>query len=597
MMMPRGSKECAQACPVSKTTRWIPDDLVEVVDAQYAPLNHLASGSRAAQERQQRAVQQLGLPLEVTTCETGIAFRLIPAGSFMMGSPSSEKWRGDDEIGHQVTLTKPFYCGKYEVTQAQWQEVMGSNPSEFKRTSGHAPVERVSWEDCQAFVKKLCQLEGVPEGTYRLLTEAEWECACRAGTETVCCYGNDLGVHMLRMANVHWEGENMYGVWLVRGDRTTDVGSFPPNAWGLYDTHGNVWEWCQDWYGGYASGPVNDPLGPSSGDFRVIRGGSYDCNLFLYCRSAVRNGSSPGDRWSTVGLRLARTVPSMDGGSIPADLTGVADATYSPLENLASGSGEAQERQRQAVRRFELPLEVRTRNTRIAFRLIPPGSLTMGSPTSEGERDDDETQHEVTLAKPFYCGKFEVTQGQWERVMRRKPSTFKEAGEDAPVENVSWEDCQLFVKGLCQMEGVPEGTYRLLTEAEWEYACRAGTQTAFCYGNELDASLANFDGNYPYGNERKAGDRQTTVPVGSFPANSWGLYDMHGNVWEWCQGCYADCGSGGVSHPLGPHRRGVLRGGSWLSYGRFCRSANRYWLECCCRINDVGLRLARMALS
>ena len=197
----------------------LPNDLVGVPDAEHASLDGLAAGSAEAQERQRQAAQQLNWPLEVTTRKTGIVFRLIPAGSFTMGSPKAEQdamvtasadgagaeraWRRPErewvrlETEHQVTLSRPFYCGKYEVTQEQWELVMGNNPSHFQNAGKNAPVEDVSWHDCQAFVKRLCQMEGVPEGTYRLLTEAEWEYACRAGTRTALYNGemDILGVN------------------------------------------------------------------------------------------------------------------------------------------------------------------------------------------------------------------------------------------------------------------------------------------------------------------------------------------------------------------------------------------------------------------
>ncbi len=281
----------------------LPDDLV---DTLYPSLEGLAPGSEEAQDRQRQAAQELALPVEVRTRNTGIVLRLIPAGTFTMGSPESEAGRWDDEgPQHEVTLTQAFYCGKFEVTQGQWEAVMGSNPSCFQNAGLDAPVETVSWDDCQVFLKKLCEVEGVPEGTYRLLTEAEWEYACRAGTQTPFCYGTDLDSSM-----ANFDGEYPYGAGaegVYRG-MTTPVGSFQPNAWGLYDMHGNVWEWCQDWYGGYPSEPVTDPLGPASGDSRVVRGGSW-LHIARGCRCASRDGNWRGGRIDILGLRLARTTP------------------------------------------------------------------------------------------------------------------------------------------------------------------------------------------------------------------------------------------------------------------------------------------------
>jgi len=214
----------------------------------------------------------------------------------------------------------------------------------------------------------------------------------------------------------------------------------------------------------------------------------------------------------------------------------------------------------------------------------PPGTFTMGSPKSEQDAMaaaglkkrwmDDETQHKVTLTKGFWLGKHEVTQRQWQSVMGKNPSRFKSAGLDAPVESVSWNDCQKFLRKL----NAPAGhECRLPTEAEWEYACRAGTATAFHYGNDLDSTQANFNGDCPFENGRKGEYRRTTVKVGSFRPNAWGLYDMHGNVLEWCQDGHGAYPPGAVIDPAGARtgRRRVFRGGSWTYYARRCRSASR----------------------
>jgi C1A family cysteine protease len=197
---------------------------------------------------------------EVRTRQTGIVLRLIPAGTFTMGSPAREAGRDKDETLHQVTLTQAFYCGKFEVTQGQWQEVCGSNPSRFADAGPDAPVETVTWEECQTFVRALCEMEGVPEGTYRLLTEAEWEHACRAGSTTAYGFGDSVSA----LGQYAWYSDN--------GDsQTHPVGQTLPNAFGLYDMHGNVWEWCADWYGEYPSGPDRKSTRlNSSHDYRLI---------------------------------------------------------------------------------------------------------------------------------------------------------------------------------------------------------------------------------------------------------------------------------------------------------------------------------------
>ncbi|MBC8328931.1 MAG: formylglycine-generating enzyme family protein [Planctomycetes bacterium] len=210
----------------------------------------------------------------------------------------------------------------------------------------------------------------------------------------------------------------------------------------------------------------------------------------------------------------------------------------------------------------------------------------MGSPSGESARASDETQHRVTLTKAFYLGETEVTQAQWKKAMGNAPSNFK--GDDLPVERVSWDDCQEFLRKA------GEG-YRLPTEAEWEYACRAGTTTPFSFGATISTDQANYDGNYTYGSGRKGVYRQKTTPVGSFPANAWGFHDMHGNVWEWCQDRYGAYPSGPVTDPKGPSSGDsvVLRGGSWPYFPRYCRSASRFRLLPDLQYYFVGFRAAR----
>ena len=213
---------------------------------------------------------------------------LIPAGNFKMGSPASEKGRYDDETQHEVTLTKPYYMGKYEVTQEQWEVVMGNNPS--YRKNAKYPVTNVSWDDCTKFIKKLNEKTS---GGYRLPTESEWEYSCRAGTTTAYSFGNRITNHAANYTNS--------GI-----SKPIKVGSYKPNAFGLYDMHGNVSEWCEDWDGDYPKGAVIDPKGPAKGECRVCRGGSFASNG-SFARSSSRDLLTPTDRNCGNGFRLART--------------------------------------------------------------------------------------------------------------------------------------------------------------------------------------------------------------------------------------------------------------------------------------------------
>ena len=228
----------------------------------------------------------------------------------------------------------------------------------------------------------------------------------------------------------------------------------------------------------------------------------------------------------------------------------------------------------------------------MTFVYIKPGSFMMGSPEDEPQRDEDEQQHRVALTKGFYLQTTEVTQGQWKAVMESDPSEFKDCGDDCPVEYVSWNDVHEFIQKLNGMQDKHQ--YRLPTEAEWEYACRAGSTTPFSFGRCISTDQANYDGDNPLEGCAAGKFRGKKVPVGSFSPNAWGLYDMHGNVREWCQDRYDDYSSDSVSDPEGPYNRPyrVSRGGSWCNYGRSCRSAARYYGEPDNGDGLLGFRLA-----
>jgi formylglycine-generating enzyme required for sulfatase activity len=211
----------------------------------------------------------------------------IRPGTFMMGSPDSEQGRDMNEgPQHEVTISKPFYMGVTEVTQAQYEAVMGGNPSIFKGATN--PADNISWNDATEFCKKLSEKTGKK---VRLPTEAEWEYACRAGSKTKFCFGDsDAG-----LADYAWYKANS-------GDTTHPVGQKKPNAWGLYDMHGNVWEWCANWLGDYPKGVVTDPQGPETGSAPVLRGGGWG-DFPPVCRPALRFKRNSGYRYSNVGLR------------------------------------------------------------------------------------------------------------------------------------------------------------------------------------------------------------------------------------------------------------------------------------------------------
>jgi uncharacterized protein (TIGR02996 family) len=315
-------------------TAWLAlaDWLEEIGQAECAELLRLHRGLRgsiaeAQRQRMQERIQQLlqsgTRPCVPTlTNSIGMQFVLIPPGTFLMGSPAGESERDNDEQQHRVEITRPFYLGVYPVTQTQWQAVMHNNPSHFSATGdGKAkvkgldtsdfPVEQVSWEDATAFLDKLSALEEEHEArwNYRLPTEAEWEYACRGGTASnqIFHFGNTLSS---KQAN--FDGRSPYGGAATGPylQRTSKVGSHPANGFGLHDMHGNLWEWCSDWYDGdyYAKRPPADPQGPRQGSDRVYRGGGWYGDGW-FCRSASRDGNVPDFRHDDLGFRAA-LVPS-----------------------------------------------------------------------------------------------------------------------------------------------------------------------------------------------------------------------------------------------------------------------------------------------
>ncbi len=492
-----------------------------------------------------------------------IEFVLIPPGEFVMGSPEAERqvalaqatvgWAKEriptEGPQHKIKISQPFYLGKYEVTQAQWQAVTGSNPSRFKDPMN--PVEQLSWDDIQPFLAKLnIAFEG--KGMlFDLPTEAQWEYACRAGTTTAFSVGDDLAL----LSQCAWVKANS-------GGRARPVGQGQPNAWGLYDMHGNVREWCSDCYGAdyYAKSPPADPTGPPTGSHRVHRGGCWDHPPRL-CRAAFRHHDPPGYRYGDLGFRLALVLA----GRTP-------EPARKPTSRRTTVSKQPK----------ELTIDV-PGGVKMEFVLIPAGEFMMGS--SEAERQialvqetdgwakeripTEGPQHNVKITQRFYLGKYEVTQAQWQAVMGNNPSRFKDPMH--PVKQVSWDDIQPFLAKLnaaFQKKGM---LFRLPTEAEWEYACRAGTTTAFYFGDN-PALLAQ----HGWFKDNSGGK---THPVGQGQPNPWGLYDMHGNVWEWCSDWYgADYYAKSppadpTGPPTGSHR--VYRGGGWSSPARHCRAAFR----------------------
>ena len=584
----------------------------------------------------------------------------IPAGTFTMGSYRF------GETQHEVTLDG-FYMGKYEVTQEQYQAVIGLNPSGFMSGSGagegNLPVERVSWFDAVEYCNKLSEMTGrtpvytitdrVPDNGYpitnatvtanwnnsgyRLPTEAEWEYACRAGTTTNFNTGDTI---TSLQANYNGRDNILYGdgnpgTFL---ERTSPVGSYEPNEWGLYDMHGNVGEWCWDWYDGYPTEAQTNPKGPSYGVVRLHRGGSW-AHSDYDCLSSTRSNSAPDYVNDKVGFRLVRPAPiitintqpaattnvtfgNISGSlSITASITDGATISYQWYESTSADNTDGVEIPGATNASFTIPttlsagsyyyfcelgatgggISVRSSVASVFVTLasssglemvwVPAGTFTMGSPGGEEGRFANETQRQVSLSG-FYMGKHAVTQALYRDVMGTDPSYFSrdkgrlpEAGETdnkRPVESITWLEAVEFCNTLSLNESLTpvytiigetvtanwnNSGYRLPTEAEWEYACRAGTTTAYNTGTVIDAGTGWYNSN----------SGNFTHEVGLKPANAIGLYDMHGNVWEWCWDWYGDYPAGAEINPKGPADgiNRVSRGGGWAYGARFQRSAYR----------------------
>ncbi|MCY3024051.1 MAG: SUMF1/EgtB/PvdO family nonheme iron enzyme [Planctomycetota bacterium] len=271
----------------------------------------------AAQQRQKETARATGLPERMTVPlggDVGMDMVLLPAGEFLMGSPHHEEFREKEEAPHYVRLPRPLYMALSPVTQAQWKAVAGGNASRFKELpdSPQRPVERVSWNDIhEKFLPRLQPL-AAPGWELRLPTEAEWEYGCRAGTETPFNFGLAVSVEKLNCKEDRTSGSNWK--WVYRHDlmgvpkerlETTPVGTYPPNAWGLLDVHGNVWEWCEDWYDAafYQGTAAVEPRNTTPGEGRVLRGGSWNYSA-RYCRAACRYRSAPDIRNFNFGFRV-----------------------------------------------------------------------------------------------------------------------------------------------------------------------------------------------------------------------------------------------------------------------------------------------------
>ena len=463
----------------------------------------------------------------------GVKFTMkyVEGGSFMMGALDNDSDASDSEKpSHKVRLDS-YYIGETQVTQALWQAVMGYTPSDFK--GDNLPVECVTRYDCQEFIKKLNDLTGMK---FSLPTEAQWEYAARGGIKSRgFLYSGSNNID-----EVAWYCENS-------SRQTHQVATKKSNELGLYDMTGNVYEWCEDWFDEnyYSNLPQDNPHGPSSGrimrggSVRVLRGGSC-FNDARDCRVSCRCGRVSRFDYEDVGLRLVLNPTPQD---LEFDVNGV----------------------------------------KFTMKYVEGGAFMMGASNDDYEAyEDEQPTHKVRLDS-YYMGETQVTQELWQAVMGYNPSHFK--GDRLPVEEVSWDDCQEFVKKLNAITGK---TFVLPTEAQWEYAARGGNMSKgykYSGGNNID-EVAWYSGN---------SNNQTHI-VANKKYNKLGLYDMTGNVWEWCNDWYDDdyYSTSPQENPKGPSSGDdrVLRGGSWGNGDGLCRVSSRAYYDPDDRDDNIGFRLA-----
>ena len=616
------------------------------------------------------AILATGFAWRVRDNASQVEMLLVPPGTFTMGcSPSSQSSCVSFETPvHAVTLTRAFYLGRYEVTQAQWTAVMGSNPSLHTAASAavpaaqvpNRPVERVSWSAVRTFLLATAT---------RLPFEAEWEYAYRAGTTTAfhSMPGFPNGTNLeTQLGNIGWFTSNSSA-------QTRPVGQKAGNAFGLHDMAGNVSEWLADWYTAlyYGSSPSTDPLGPMSGSERATRGGAFS-SAASALRSSSRSSASPEFAVSAslgfrvvkapiVEVRLASVSPmsgptsggtnitlsgeyldsttSVTIGGIPATnvtvvnpftvtartaassgglksvtvttalgTTTLANAfTYYTLpswatliESLPNPAVVTDPALRAAIASTGFPWRVRDTESQIEMLLIPPGTFEMGCAagyTSGTCESSTVPRHPVTITRAFYMGRYEVTQAQWQAGVGSNPSFFTGASPEVvladvpkrPVEQVNWNDVQTFLS--------PRGM-RLPTEAEWEYAYRAGTTPSF-------HSMTGFPGGTNDNAQVGAigwlmtNSANQTRPVGLKEANGFGLHDMAGNVAEWVNDWFSNqyYVQSPPTDPQGPltgtYR--VTRGGGWSDSSLPLRAYDRPWGFF--RTSSLGFRVVRSTLA
>ena len=520
----------------------------------------------------------------------------VPAGSFAMGcTPGDAECFADERPLHAVTLSRGFAILATEVTVGEFRAFAHATsrpdppPPEFAQTA-NTPVVNVSWGEAAAF----CQWLGG-----RLPSEAEWEYAARGGRPASRFPGGDT----IDLTQANFDGVGGRDVWTA----AAPVASFPANGFGLFDIAGNVWEWCADYYSpdGYGGIAAADPSGPAAGTLRVMRGGAWN-SAPRSLRVSNRGRAKPVSRFPTVGFRCVRDESA--GGVVTAAPVAAPPSPSSAGTPVAadsqpppSGATGATAQQAPAVA-TPLPVAIAVADRAVTAVLerrrfvpadtdmvhLPAGDLELGCVRGDADCDaDEQPRHPVRLAAAFWIDATEVTVAAYRAfaaaAARPMPPQPEWNGDDHPVVNVSWADAD----ELCRWAGG-----RLPTEAEWEYAARGGVEgRKYPAGGTIAVGEVNGDGT-------GGADRwDKTAPVGSFPANGFGLSDMIGNVWEWCADAYDPAAYSGAAdaNPRGSASGSerVVRGGSWTSVAGRMRFSYRFRLAPTETSVAVGFRCAR----
>ncbi len=545
----------------------------------------------------------------------------IPAGSFEMGSSETERSRDSDEGPvHTVDFAEDFFLGETEITQAQWEAVMGSlqQQSEIFGIGHNYPVYDVTYDQITGMDGFLDKLNALGQGYFRLPSESEWEYACRAGTQTRFYFGDsldcsdersipsgdddddddDLGSDNCAAGDLPGDrSDYMWYDWnnprngFPRGSK--EVATLGPNAFDLFDMHGNVREWCLDRYqSSYEGAPTDGSAVPALFGYPIVqRGGDWDSTA-RHARSANRFDENRSSGHHLSGFRIASAANPLSTPTPSPSPTPFSTPTPNPSLDMVT---------------IDLPdLVDGARPLRLVR--IPAGPFLMG--TSEDQRyasDNEFPRHEVTLANDFYMSETEITQAQWEAVMGSLPASYQflddfGLGDDYPIYYVSWDDIRETGGFLDNLNSLGLGTFRLPSESEWEYACRGSSANPnryglFAFGDDTGLNMETCNGS-PFLNSfmRWCGNGEmVTEPVGQKVPNDFGLYNMHGNVMEWCEdsehGSYNGAPIDGSSWSVGGGDRRIVRGGHFDIEPRDCRSASRSSMFRDSPSQAVGLRL------